>query len=257
VYEILGSLRLYQDVQEEFLKRIETAFPAGNSAFTALREDSNALRQYLPLFQQELVRRHGLNVSDFFPEGIFIPELLPTLRPDLVVLLQKDLFNTDMEVLLEGVTGRIDEGWRAEVEHALQLPIRMRSWRSIIWEVMGESVHQRVQSFSELATALYSFSANALGGTPSAARTARLSPALTGFLRSARSDDEMRNFLRDAVEYLSSFTDGNIEVPVSIIRAMNDVERIAQIEESALPEGKQEVIRTCVLQMARLAGENG
>jgi hypothetical protein len=84
-----------------------------------------------------------------------------------------------------------------------------------------------------------------------------LSPALSGFFRTARSDDEMRSFLIDAVEYLSSFTDGNIEVPVSIIRAMNDVERIAQIEESALPPEKQDVIRTCLLQIARLAGENG
>ena len=67
----------------------------------------------------------------------------------------------------------------------------------------------------------------------------------------------MRNFLVDAVEYLSSFAEGNIEVPVSIIRAMNDVERIAQIEESALPPAKQDVIRTCLLQIARLAGENG
>jgi hypothetical protein len=67
----------------------------------------------------------------------------------------------------------------------------------------------------------------------------------------------MRTFLIDAMEYLGSFADGNIEVPVSIIRAMNDVERIAQIEESALPPGKQDVIRGCLLQIARLAGENG
>ena len=115
-----------------------------------------------------------------------------------------------------------------------------------------------MQSFSELATALYAFSANrSLGGAPAAARTAKLSPALAGFFRTARADDEMRNFLRDAVEYLGSFTDGNIEVPVTIIRAMNDVERLAQIEESALPAGKQDVLRHCVLQIARLAGENG
>jgi hypothetical protein len=258
VYEILSSLRIYQDVAEEFLKGIETAFPAGNSAFVALREDSNALQRYAPLFQQELLRRHGLNVIDFFADGTFIPELLPTLRPDLAVLLQKNLFNTDIDLLMEHVTGKVDEAWRAEVVKALQMPILMRGWRSIIWDVMGESVHQRVQSFSELATALYSFSANlSLGAAPATARTTKLSPALTGFFRTARSDDEMRNFLRDAVEYLSSFTDGNIEVPVSIIRAMNDVERIAQIEESALPSKKQDVIRTCVLQMARLAGENG
>jgi aspartate/methionine/tyrosine aminotransferase len=258
VYEILTTLRIYQDGPGEFLKRIETAFPAGNSAFVALREDNNSLQRYLPLFQQELLRRHGLNVSDFFTDGVFIPELLPTLRPDLAVLLQKDLFNTDIDQFLEHVTGRIDEAWRLELAGLLQLPTRMRDWRSIIWETMGDSIHQRVQSFSELATALYSFSANrSYGITPAPARAARLSPALTGFFRTARSDDEMRNFLRDAAEYLSSFTDGNIEVPVSIIRAMNDVERIAQIEESALSPGKQDVIRMCILQMARLAGENG
>jgi hypothetical protein len=41
---------------------------------------------------------------------------------------------------------------------------------------------------------------------------------------------------------------------VAIIRAMNDVERLAQIEESALPSEKQDVLRHALLQMARLAG---
>jgi hypothetical protein len=212
------------------------------------------MQRYLPLFQQELLRRHGVNITDFFANGIFLPELLPTLRPDLAVLLQKDLFNTDIDLLLEHVTGRIDDGWRAEVAKLLQLPRQIHDWRLIIWDVMGDSIYQRVQSFSELATALYSFSAARSSG---GARAARLSPALSGFFRTARADDEMRSFLLDAVEYLSSFAEGNIEVPVSIIRAMNDVERIAQIEESALPPAKQDVIRTCLLQIARLAGENG
>jgi hypothetical protein len=258
IYEILSTLRIYQDQQGEFLKLIESAFPAGNSAFMALREDNNALQRYLPLFQQELLRRHGVNVIDFFYNGVFLPELLPTLRPDLAVLLQKDLFNTDIDRFLEHVTGRMDDSWRAEVTQLLQLPNHIRNWRSIIWDVLGESIHQRVQSFSELATSLYYFSAaQSYGVTPAAMRGAKLSPALAGFFRSARADDEIRNFLIDAIEYLSSFADGNIEVPVSIIRAMNDVERIAQIEESALPPGKQDVIRTCLLQIARLAGENG
>ena len=258
VYEILSTLRIYQDWNGEFLKRIETAFPAGNSTFVALREDGNALQRYLQLFQQELLRRHGVNVNDFFTNGAFIPELLPTLRPDLAVLLQKNLFNTDIDLLLEHGSGGIDDGWRAEVAQLLQLPNQIRNWRSIIWDVMGESIYQRVQSFSELATALYSFSATrSYGGSPVAPRGAKLSPALTGFFRTARTDDEMRTFLIDAMEYLGSFADGNIEVPVSIIRAMNDVERIAQIEESALPPGKQDVIRGCLLQIARLAGENG
>jgi hypothetical protein len=174
------------------------------------------------------------------------------------VLLQKDLFNTNIEIMLDGLTGRIDDSWKEDSAKLLQLPNQIRDLRSIIWDVMGESIYQRVQSFSELATALYSFSAaRSFGGTPAASRGAKLSPALTGFFRTARADDEMRSFLVDAVEYLSSFADGNIEVPVSIIRAMNDVERIAQIEESALPLEKQDVIRGCILQIARLAGENG
>ncbi len=258
VYEILSTLRLYQDWQGEFLKEIETAIPAGNSAFVALREDRNALDRYLPLFQQELLRRHGLNVGDFFRNGIFIPELLPTLRPDLAVLLQKNLFNLDFNHFFERTSGGVDPAWQAEVEKLLLLPDQIHYWRRIIWDVMGDSVYQRVQSFSELATALYSFStARSYSIAPTAARGTKLPPALAGFFRTARLDDEMRNFLADAIEYLSSYTDGNIEVPVSIIRAMNDVERIAQIEESALPAEKQEIIRECLLQIARLAGENG
>jgi len=258
VYEILNALRIYQDWKGEFLKRIETALPAGNPAFVALREDSDAMQRYLPLFQQELLRRHGVNVNDFFTNGIFIPDLLPSLRPDLAVLLQKNLFNTDIDLLLEDVSGRIDEEWRAEVTKILLLPQQIHYWRSIIWDVMGESVYQRVQSFTELATALYTFSSTqSFGASSGIVRGAKLSPALTGFFRSARADDEMRNFLIGAIEYVNSFAEGNIEVPVSIIRAMNDVERLAQIEESAIPAAKQDVIRFCTLQIARLAGENG
>jgi hypothetical protein len=46
-------------------------------------------------------------------------------------------------------------------------------------------------------------------------------------------------------------------MPVSIIRAMNGVEGIALLEESALPPEKQNLFRHCVLQIARLAGDNG
>ena len=113
----------------------------------ALREDNSALQRYLPLFQQELLRRHGLNVTDFFAGGVFIPELLPTLRPDLAVLLQKDLFNTSLDLLLEHVTGRIDEAWRAELAQLLQQPNQMCAWRAIIWDVLGESVQEQFLCF--------------------------------------------------------------------------------------------------------------
>ncbi|MBK9925209.1 MAG: pyridoxal phosphate-dependent aminotransferase [Anaerolineales bacterium] len=258
VYEILHTLRIYQDWQSEFLKRIEPAFPAGNSAFVALREDSDAMHRFLPLFQQELLRRHGLNVSDFVSNGVFIPDLLPTLRPDLAVLMQRNLFNTDIDLLLEKPNGKLDDAWLKQTTQLLQLPKQIRYWRSIIWDLMGDSIYQRVQSFTELATALHSFSSTRSFKTSgTTVRGPKLSSTLTGFIRTARSDDEMRQFLTGAVEYLSSFTEGSIEIPVSIIRAMNDVERLAMIEESALSAEKQAVLRCCTLQIARLAGENG
>jgi hypothetical protein len=258
VYEILSSLRIYQDWREIFLKQIEPAFPAGNSAFVALREDSDALSRYLPLVQQELLRQQGVNVNEFFRNGYFIPGLLPNLRPDLAVLLQKNIFNTDIDHLLEGVTGKVPDDWRAKVTEYLQVPEQIHYWRSIIWKEMGGSIYQRVQSFTELAASLYAFSSTrSFASPPTPVRGARLSPALAGFFRTARADDEMRHFLIGTLEYLSSFADENIELPISIIRAINDVERLAQIEETALPPARQAVIRFCVLQIAHLAGENG
>ncbi len=85
-----------------------------------------------------------------------------------------------------------------------------------------------MQSFSELAVALYSFSlTRSFESSPASLHSTRLSPALEGFFRSSRPDDEMRHFLISALEYLESFTEGKIEAPISIIRAMNDIERNA------------------------------
>jgi len=199
-----------------------------------------------------------LNVSDFVVNGVFIPDLLPALRPDLAVLLQANLFNTELDQMLEQANGKIDSDWQKQVTELLQLPEQVRYWRSIIWDLMGDSIYQRVQSFTELATALHSVStARAAQASRASAAGQKLPSALTGFLRSARLDDEMRQFLIGAVEQLSNITEGSLEVPVSIIRALNDVERIALIEETAMPVEKQDVLRCCVLQIARLAGENG
>ncbi|MCC6804381.1 MAG: pyridoxal phosphate-dependent aminotransferase, partial [Anaerolineae bacterium] len=160
VYEILHTLRIYQEREDQFLRAIEMAFPAGNSALVALREDSEAMQRYVPLFQQELLRRHGVNVNHFLNNRGFMADLLPTLRPDLAVMLQHDLFNTDLDTLLEGVSGRIADDWRAEVARLLAVPQQIHTWRVMIWEVIEKSIYQRVQSFAELGTALYSATAN-------------------------------------------------------------------------------------------------
>ena len=111
VYEILQSLRLYQDVDLRWLGRMESGFPAGNSAFTVLREDADSIRRMVPLFQKEVLRRHGVNVSEFFEGDRFLPRLLPTLRPDLAVLLQPNIFNTSLDDLLGTIGSAATAPW--------------------------------------------------------------------------------------------------------------------------------------------------
>jgi aspartate/methionine/tyrosine aminotransferase len=258
VYEILQSLRLYHDQDLTFLKKVEPAFPAGNSAFLALREDNDSLKDFLGLLQQELVRRHGVDVNEFFNDGIFHPELLPTLRPDLAVLLQQDLFNTSIDALLQRVHGAVGENWKHEVVRLLDIRESIRQWRIKIWQLLEEPVSQQVRSFTELAIALNSFtSAKPLASPAASPKGLKLSSDLSQFFRASNADDEMRQFLAASLEYLSVLSEGMVEVPVAIIRATKDVEQIARIEEQVLPVEQQDLLRFFVLQIARLSGENG
>jgi len=258
VYEILQSLRLYHDLDVRYLHAVERAFPAGNSAFLALREDVDAMAKYIPLFQQELLRRHGIEVSDFFEGTRFIPNLLPTLRPDLVVLLQPDLFNCDPRRLQEVIGGQIDHAWLQTVSRLLTAPQEIRRWRSHAWALLERPVFQRVEAFVELAVSLYSISSKSTAPDLSLpSRDRKLPSNLDSFFRMSRADDEMRQFLAAAMEYLTIASEGRVEVPANIIRAMKEVERIAAIEEQALTAHQQDRLRFYLLQIARLAGENG
>jgi aspartate/methionine/tyrosine aminotransferase len=258
VYEILQSLRLYHDQDLAFLKKVEPAFPAGNSAFLALREDNDSLADFLGLLQQELVRRHGVDVNEFFNDGRFNPELLPTLRPDLAVLLQHDLFNTSVDALLQGAHDPVGDDWKHEIVRLLHIRESVRQWRIKIWQLLEEPVSQQVRSFTELAIALNSLtSAKPLSAAAASQRGLKLSSDLSQFFRASNADDEMRQFLAASVEYLSVLSEGMVEVPVTIIRAIKDVEQIARIEEQALPAEQQDLLRFYVLQIARLTGENG
>ena len=258
VYEILQSLRLYQDVDLTALRSIERAFPAGNSAFLALREDEDAMGKYIPLFQQELLRRHGIDVSEFFEGNRFIPSLLPALRPDLAVLLQPDLFNTDPERLRALAGGEIDPAWLQEIGRLLEAPDRLRAWRADAWALLERPVYQRVEAFVELAVALYGLAAkNHTAERSGPPRSQKISSTLGHFFRMSQADDEMREFLAASMEYLAMASEGMMDVPASIIRAMREVERIAAIEEQALPPVQQDRLRFHLLQIARLSGENG
>jgi aspartate/methionine/tyrosine aminotransferase len=255
VYEILQSLRLYQDLELRWLWQLERAFPAGNSAFVVLREDVDAIRQAVSWFQKELVRRHGLPAAEFFEGDRFIPRLLPTLRPDLAVLLQPDLFNTDMEALLAQIGFTPAASWRREVERLLSVPARIRALRAQAWELLLEPIFERVSRFVELAVALHSVASRHAPVESPAVPPPTLRQAM-GHLRSTQ-EDSLQQFLLAAFEYLSAPL-GTLELPTNVVRAMKkDVERLVRIEEQALPARQQDLLRFYLLEMARLAGENG
>jgi hypothetical protein len=237
---------------------IERAYPAGNSAFVALREDVDAMARLIPLFQQELLRRHGIDVADFFTNAGFKPRLLPTVRPDLAVLLQANIFNTDWGRIEEEAGPPIDPGWEASVRSMLQATDEIRHWRARAWTLLERPVYQRVESFVDLASSLHSIASRA-GSAEIAApvRDVKLSPVVSHFLSAGRPDDEMRRFLAAAVGYLSAASAGMVEVPTNVVRALKEVERIAEIEAQALPPEKQEQLRFYLLQIARLSGDNG
>jgi hypothetical protein len=258
VYEILQTLRFYDDRDLRWLGEIEPAFPAGNSAFLALREDRDGIARYLPLLQQELLRRHGLEVSAFSDEEGILPDLLPSLRPDLAVLLQRDPFNTDLEAMLAGVQTRVSNEWRKSVEAIIRIPLAIRSSREAIWTLLRDPIFERVQSFTELAIALHSLSTvNVAASASSKAIRFKVSDDLSHFFRAGAQNDDLRDFLASSVRYLSALSEGMLEVPVSIIRSLREVERIARIEEAPLSPKLQDLLRFHMLQIARIAGDNG
>jgi hypothetical protein len=258
VYEILHTLRLYQDVGLVHLRAVERAIPAGNSALLAVREDLDAMVQFIPLFQQELLRRHGIDIDDFFEGMRFVPALLPTVRPDLAVLLQRDLFNTDPGLLLSQAGGTPDPEWTGAVTALLTLPERIREYRARAWSLLERPVYERTKSFVELAVALSSIPRREGSGELLPARAdIRLPSRVAGFFRGARADDEMYQFLAAALDHLRAASAGMVEVPPVILRALQQVEQLAAIEEQALSAGDQDRLRYYLLQIARLAGESG
>jgi aspartate/methionine/tyrosine aminotransferase len=255
VHEMLHTLRLFQDADLTFLNRLERSFPAGNSAFTALREDLDAMQVYLGELRRETVRRHGLNVAEFFDGPNFQPELLPALRPDLAVLLQPDLFNTDIERLLPAIRGPVEGSWASAVHKLLLVPAEVREWRKRAWDLLEEPVSTRVASFVELAMALSTLRADSTFRQPPESVRRRLRPPRD--VLASSTDDTMRGFLTAAMDYLSELSQQSLEVPTTVIRALHEVRRILKIEEQALPPHLQDRLRFFLLQIARLTGENG
>ncbi len=259
VYEILHTTRIYHDVELQYLNRMSEAYPAGNTAFALLREDIDSFEEFIPLIQKELLRRHGLAVNEFFENDKFIEELLPTLRPDLAVLLQPNLFNTDPSVYEKAFNGSVKEEWLAEFKELLKMPEEIIFWREKIWQLLEKPVKEQVHSFVQLALALNSFSQEISGQSAAMAgpmKNVKFQTSISDLMR-GRVDDSMRQFLSAAVQYLTRLPEDMVEVPIDIIGALKDVEKILQIEGQALTPKEQDLLKFYTLQAARLAGENG
>jgi aspartate/methionine/tyrosine aminotransferase len=260
VYDMLHSLRLYHDPELVYVRKLEITFPAGNSAFIALREDNDLIPVFVPSLQHELLRRSGLDVDDAFRNGQVKPELLPALRPEIAVLLQPDIFNTDVEYLLSIVGPDADPTWIDSVSRFLQTREEVFKWRENIWEIIEVPIRTQVESFVALALAIHSLREGEIRtAVPLVAEPAevqRLGSQVAELLRGA-ADDPLRQFLVAAVQYLTDLPGTQTEVPVDVLRALRDVERIVKIEEQALGSDQQALVRHYVLKIARLCGENG
>ena len=260
VQDILHTLRIYQDLDLKWIREMENIFPANNSALFALREDTESIPLFTGLFQRELLRRHGLNPDEFFGSEHIKGDLLPVLRPDLAVLLQPDLFNTREETLLR-YTGEIrDDQWLQEMRNLLQIPVEVAGHREHIWDLIQEPIQQQVNSFNELALAISRISADEqaadLPFSTETEQVSKLGSQVADMLRGA-VDDSMRQFLIAVVQYLTRLPETTSEVPIDVLRALRDIERIIKIEEQPLSSDEQNKLRYYLLQIARLARENG
>jgi aspartate/methionine/tyrosine aminotransferase len=260
VREILQTLFYYHDPTLEYLREMEKAYPAGNSSFLFIREDTDSISPFIGLFQKEYLRRFGLDINDFFNGNVFNPELLPVLRPEIAVLMQEDIFNSDPEQFFMSITGKVEDVWQDQVRSALRFPETIKLWRKQIWSTLRAPIYGQVNSFVELAQAIDTISRGSGQSlkpvTSDLSEIIRLGSHIARKLRGT-GDDSLRQFLTDVVQLLTQLPGTRTEIPVDIIRALRDVERIVQIEEQVLSGKEQDIERFYLLQIARLTGENG
>ena len=259
VYEALHTFRLYHEPSTRFVRAMERKFPAGNSAFVAFREDVDCFHKYVGLFQQELLRRHGVNPSEFFEDDRCVLELLPALRPDIATLLQPDILNVEFDRFSEFLTGRERSGWIEETRRLVEAPARVREERVNMWRILRAPIETQVESFVKISRALYRLSeerAASDGETVAAPELTKLSRRVAQSIGGA-SDDSMREFLVAATQYFAAVPAETERVPLEVFRALKDVEQIAKIEGQPLAPEEQAAFRFHLLKAARLCGENG
>ena len=165
-----------------------------------------------------------------------------------------------MERLMAQVKPPVADDWQQTVQHLLNIPRQIYFWRQKIWQLIENKVALQVASFVQLAQAIMQLMKQQ--------RTANngLQVQLTQFQRTYQqvtaglqsvADENLRQFLLAALEYLAQSRQQGMEIPINVMRALHDVERIVQIESQPLSAEEQQELRFYILQIARLTGENG
>ncbi len=259
VHDILDTLRLFHNTDLTYVRAIEDAFPSDNSALQALREENSVLSEFIPLFQQELLRRNGLDLHGVVPSRPELDRLLPFFRPDLAVLLQRNLFNTKVEQALPEAYLPVSQ--RAVFEKEFGKRTVICENRQKMWKMLREPISEQVKSFIELARAVQSLFTRETapelpGSTVSRGRIERLASQINDMLRNV-VDDSMRQFLLTAVQYLLYLPENMKDVPEEVLLALRDMEKILRIEEEALSRDDQKRLMALFLKMARVSGNCG
>jgi len=255
VYEILYELRIYCEKPNGYIEKIEKAFPPGNSSLYALGEDISFLNSSIKLFQKELIRRHGLNVSDFFENDEFNPELYRFLRPDIAVIMQKNLFNDDFDSFYREALFKINNEQLKRIKKIFEIRNRTAYLRSKIWEIIEEPIISRVKSFCDLALALWELtSKNEKLDFSLDIKKANLKNQKAF---SMAADENMRQFFADAFKYLNYVYETSAEMPIQVAKALKEAEKLIKLDQMPINEEKQNFLRYYLIQMGRLTGFNG
>lgn len=255
VKDILNSLRLYHDPNFHFLKQLEAAFPPGNTALKVLNEERRVFRELLPLLQQELMRQNGLTRLFKHREELS-PEILRTIRPDLAVLLQANIFNTDPAFF-----GDASRPELAGIAAQLQQRELILNLQEQIWELLGAPITEQVKSFFELAQAIKALRSEGKISWPksddvSRGQISRLGGQVNRMLRDV-ADDSMRQFLISTVQYLLHLPETLEDIPEAVIIALRDVRKILILEEQTISPQAQHHLLFLFTNIARIAGEAG
>ena len=259
VRDLLKSLRLYHDPELTYTRRVARSFPPGNSAIRVLEEDNHVIAEILPLLQQFLIYQQGLGIAKIGENGYLEPKYLRYVRPDLAVLMQKDLFNTDFDSFLESSTLTPKE--KAEFQQEFSKRIIIKNVRAQMWQLLENPISEQVRSFMELALAIKTLQTDRqvvrVGeATVSKSQIAKLGVQVNELLRNV-ADDSMRQFLITAVQFLMHLPESMEEIPAEVFKALRDVEKILKLEEEALTKPQQKYLIFLFFKIARTAGESG